>query len=73
VHREGAVAYAVGDAGLVVRIEGEQCTVERTAIEGAPDVNAVGPSPDGSILAVGDDGIALLRTADGTWASPISA
>ena len=42
-----------GDAGLVVRIEGEQCTVERTAIEGAPE-NAVGPSPDGSILAVGE-------------------
>jgi len=70
VHRDvSGVAYAVGDAGLVVRIEGELCTVERTAIEGGSNLNAVGPSPDGQILAVGDDGVALLRSADGTWIS----
>ncbi len=69
VHRDGGVAYAVGDAGLIVRIEGSACTLERSAREGAPNLNAVGPSPDGSILAVGDDGVAVTRASDGTWSS----
>lgn len=66
VHRAGNVAYAVGDAGTIVRIEGNACTREHGEA-GRANLNAVGPSPDGSVLAVGDDGVALLRGSDGTW------
>ena len=67
VHRTpDGVAYAVGDAATVVRIEGTSCVREHGVPEGHT-LNAVGPSPDGSVLAVGDDGVALVRGADGTW------
>jgi hypothetical protein len=63
--REG-IAYAVGERGAIVRIDGENCVREHGDEAGAT-LNAVGPSPDGSVLAVGDGGQALIRGADGTW------
>lgn len=60
------VAYAVGEQGTIVRIEGRTCATEHGE-PGWPTLNAVGRSPEGSVLAVGDDGRALVRSSSGAW------
>jgi hypothetical protein len=64
VLRVGDAAYAVGEHGAIVRIEGTTCTVEH---DGGPTLNAVGLGPRGHALAVGDDGVSLERNDAGAW------
>jgi photosystem II stability/assembly factor-like uncharacterized protein len=66
VARIGAVAYACGEHGTVVRIEGTTCTPETIAGE-VPTLNAIGLGPNGHPLAVGDEGASYERADDGTW------
>jgi hypothetical protein len=56
--------WAVGDRGYIARIEGTACEVEH---EGGPTLHAIGVSPEGGLLAVGDEGTAITRGGDGTW------
>jgi hypothetical protein len=66
VVRVGEQAFAVGEHGAVVRIEGDACVVEH---EGGPTLNAVGLGPTGQPLAVGDEGVSLVRSDEGTWSA----
>ncbi|MFK7984905.1 MAG: protein kinase [Sandaracinaceae bacterium] len=59
------VVWAVGQGGVVVRVEGDACEVVRN--EG-PDLHAVGHGPDGRVMIAGDEALALLRTETG-WES----
>ena len=65
----GSVAWAVGDGGRILRIDGEGCVVEQAASEEAPVLHAVELGPQGRPFAVGEDGAAYERGEDGTWAA----
>ena len=76
VVRVGAVAYAVGMAGAIVRIDEQGCTRESVtpARDALPTLNAIGLGPSGRPLAVGDEGVSFERGDDGTWtAGDVSA
>jgi len=62
VYRDAEGAWAAGDDGLIVRLEADGCVREH---EGGPTLHALGPGPEGRLLAAGDDGVVLQRTADG--------
>jgi hypothetical protein len=70
VMRAGAVAYAAGERGTVVRIDESGCTRETVTDPTTgprPTLNAIGLGPRGRPLAVGDEGISYERQPDGTW------
>ena len=56
--------WACGDGGAVARLEGARCVIERS---GGPTLHAMGFAPDGRLLAVGEDGVALVRAETGAW------
>ena len=70
VTRTEAGTWIVGDEGLILRLDGRRCVVERAPTAGAPMLNGVGIGPYGRPIAVGNRGTALERTEEGTW-SPI--
>lgn len=67
VVRSGSVAWAVGEASTIVRVEDAGCTVERPPRPDAPTLEGVGMGPMGRPMAVGDDGLTLERSAEGGW------
>jgi serine/threonine protein kinase len=61
-------AFAVGEAGAIVRIEPDGSCITEHHSPGSPMLNGIGRGPDGHLLAVGDMGTAFSRGDDGTWA-----
>lgn len=61
---DGAAVFAVGDAGLVVRLEGDAWVREAAATP--RDLFTVAVASDGTAWA-GGDGVLLRRGDDGTW------
>jgi serine/threonine-protein kinase len=69
VVRDGAISYAVGEHGTIVRIEGSACTTEAItpASTTLPTLNAIAIGPHGRPFAVGDEGASFERGTDGSW------
>jgi serine/threonine protein kinase/photosystem II stability/assembly factor-like uncharacterized protein len=66
VVRVGDEYFAAGERGIVARIAGTTCTIER-APGAMPTLNGIGIGPTGAPIAVGDDGVLIERHADGSW------
>jgi photosystem II stability/assembly factor-like uncharacterized protein len=64
VTRTNEGAWAVGDGGRVIRIEDAGCVEEH---RGRHALHAVGVGPEGRLIAVGDEGTILTRSAEGRW------
>lgn len=58
---------AVGDGGVIVRVDGEECSLDH---EGGPPLHAVGVGPEGLPIAGGDAGTVIERRETGEW-SPV--
>lgn len=67
VVRVGAVHWAAGENGTIIRIEDGQCALEHRYSATGPVLNGIGRGPDGQLIAVGDMGSALIRREDGSW------
>ncbi|MCA9576409.1 MAG: protein kinase [Polyangiales bacterium] len=64
-HARDGVVFAVGQGGLVLRVEGDHVVTERPA--GSSTLRAVGGCPRSDLYAVGDDGHVMRRIEDGSW------
>jgi hypothetical protein len=64
VVRAAGSTWAVGDQGRIVRIDGNRCVEER---QEGPALHVIGLGPDGRLLAGGDEGVVLVRGAEGGW------
>ena len=63
----GDALFAVGQRGLILRIEGDDVSVERRARH--TTLRAVGGCPHAPLYAVGDEGALLRRNRRGRWRS----
>jgi len=63
-HVAGEVAWAVGQRGVVLRVEGDEVSVEREPRGG--NLRAVGGCPERDLYAVGDGGT-VMRRVDDRW------
>jgi serine/threonine-protein kinase len=64
-HLRGQALFVVGEAGTILRVEGDTITSETSGTEAT--LRAIGGCNDGDLYAVGDEGRVLRRRADGRW------
>jgi hypothetical protein len=63
VFDESGVVWAVGDLGKIVRLDGNEAEVVPVAT--IANLHRITMAPDGTLYAVGDNGLLLAHTADG--------
>lgn len=64
VHVKNETAWVVGQRGVILRVEGEQVSVEREP--SGPSLRGVGGCGD-ALYAVGDERTVYRRSAEGSW------
>ncbi|MCA9534197.1 MAG: protein kinase [Myxococcales bacterium] len=61
--------FAVGAGGAILRLTGDTCVVEQAPQPDRAMLFAVGLDDEGRVFAAGEEGVAFVRSPDGTWAA----